>query len=160
MTALKWVSLLVACALPAVSLAAYNADEGFLDDMEARSDQGVAEIRMHFTAPVRYIKHFPAEQGEIIKLYLQVLTLEGIEGRGPYVYKRTPSLPQIPPYTVKYSTARTCLAESAERNGLCLDITFIEPVRFRIRPGEDGRTIYLYLLPDTIPPQSESATKK
>ena len=50
-----------------------------LDDIEVRSDQGVVEIRLQFTAPVRYIKHFPAERGELIKLYLQVLSLDGTE---------------------------------------------------------------------------------
>jgi hypothetical protein len=138
--------LLAACSLPAASAVAYLADEGFLDDIDARSDQGVTEVRLHFTAPVRYIKHFPAERGDLIKLYLQVLTLEGTKEGGPYVYKHTPSIPQIPPFTVMYSTVRTCLTE---RNPLCIDIAFNKPVRFNIRQGEDGRSILLYVLPDT-----------
>jgi len=137
--------------LPAASAVAYRADTGFLDDIESRSDQGVAEVRLKFSAPVRYIKHFPADRGELIKLYLQVLTLEGVEEHGPYVYQRTPSVPLVPPFTVMYSTARSCLAE---RNPLCLDITFNKPVRFRIRQGEDGRSILLYVLPDTEPRQT------
>ena len=149
--------LLAACLLPAAPAAAYLADGGFLDDVEARSDQGVAEIRLHFTAPVRYIRHFPAERGEIIKLYLQVLTLEGVEERGPYVYKRTPSLATIPPFTVMYSTVRSCLAE---RNPLCLDIVFNQPYRFRIRQGEDGRSILLYVLPDTDPRQPATTPRR
>ena len=127
------------------------ADPVYLDDIETRSDQGMAEVRLKFSAPVRYIKHFPADRGEIIKLYLQVLTLEGVEERGPFVYQRTPSVPLIPPFTVMYSTVRSCLAE---RNPLCLDITFNKPVRFRIRQGEDGRSILLYVLPDTEPRQT------
>ncbi len=149
--------LLAACVLPAAPAAAYLADAGFLDDIEARSDQGVAEVRLHFTAPVRYIRHFPAERGELIKLYLQVLSLEGVEERGPYVYKHTPSIALIPPFTVMYSTVRSCLAE---RNPLCLDITFNRPVRFRIRQGEDGRTILLYVLPDTDPRQTTPSPRR
>jgi hypothetical protein len=149
--------LLAACVLSTAPAAAYLADTGFLDDIETRSDQGVAEIRLHFTAPVRYIKHFPAERGEIIKLYLQVLALEGVEEHGPYVYQRTPSVPLIPPFTVVYSTTRTCLAE---RNPLCLDITFNKPVRFRVRQGEDGRSILLYVLPDTDPRQTAPVPRR
>jgi len=131
------------------------ANAQLLDDIEVRSDQGVSEIRLHFTAPVRYIKHFPAERGELIKLYLQVLSLDGTEEMPLQEYKRTPSIPLVPPYTVMYSTARTCLAV---RDPLCLDIQFSKPVRFRVRQGEDGRSILLHVLPETDPRPAPSNT--
>lgn len=121
------------------------ANAQLLDDIEVRSDQGVSEIRLHFTAPVRYIKHFPAERGELIKLYLQVLSLDGTEERDLQEYKRTPSIPLVPPFTVMYSTVRTCLSV---RDPLCLDIQFSKPVRFSVHQGEDGRSILLHVLPD------------
>jgi hypothetical protein len=121
-----------------------------LDDIDVRTDQGVAEIRLRFTAPVRYIKHFPAERGELIKLYLQVLSLEVREERDTQEYKRTPSIPLVPPFTVVYSTARSCFAV---RDPLCLDIQFNKPVRFNIRQGADGRSILLFVLPDIDPRQ-------
>ncbi len=117
-----------------------------LDDIEVRSDQGVVEIRLQFTAPVRYIKHFPAERGELIKLYLQVLSLDGTEEMPLQEYKRTPSIPLVPPFTVMYSTVRSCLSV---RDPLCLDIQFSKPVRFNIRQGADGRSILLHVLADT-----------
>ena len=132
--------------LAACILFATLADAQLLDDIEVRSDQGVAEIRLHFSAPVRYIKHFPAERGELIKLYLQVLSLDGTEERDFQEYKRTPSIPHVPPFTVMYSTVRTCLAV---HDPLCLDIQFSKPVRFHIRQGEDGRSVLLHVLADT-----------
>jgi hypothetical protein len=137
-----------ALGLASCALFATIANAQLLDDIEVRSDQGVSEIRLHFTAPVRYIKHFPAERGELIKLYLQVLSLDGTEEMPLQEYKRTPSIPLVPPYTVMYSTARTCLAV---RDPLCLDIQFSKPVRFRIRQGEDGRSILLHVLAETDP---------
>jgi len=137
-----------ALGLATCALFATIANAQLLDDIEVRSDQGVSEIRLHFTAPVRYIKHFPAERGELIKLYLQVLSLDGTEEMPLQEYKRTPSIPLVPPYTVMYSTARTCLAV---RDPLCLDIQFSKPVRFRIRQGEDGRSILLHVLAETDP---------
>lgn len=131
------------------------ADAQLLDDIEVRSDQGVSEIRLHFTAPVRYIKHFPTERGELIKLYLQVLSLDGTEEMPLQEYKRAPSIPLVPPYTVMYSTARTCLAV---RDPLCLDIQFSKPVRFRIRQGEDGRSILLHVLAETDTRPAPSTT--
>lgn len=126
------------------------ASAQLLEDIEAKTDQGVAEIRLHFSAPVRYIKHFPAERGELIKLYLQVLSLEVREERDVQDYKRTPSIPLVPPFTVVYSTARSCFAV---RDPLCLDIQFNKPVRFKVRQGDDGRSILLFVLPDIDPRQ-------
>jgi len=130
------------------------AEAQLLDDIEVRSDQGVAEIRLQFTVPIRYIKHFPAERGELIKLYLQVLSLDGMEERDMQEYKRTPSIPLVPPFTVMYSTVRSCLSV---RDPLCLDIQFSKPVRFNIRQGADGRSILLHVLADTDSRHSPSS---
>jgi len=126
------------------------ASAQLLDDVEVRSDQGVAEIRLEFTAPVRYVNHFPAERGELVKLYLQVLTLEGTEEANMQEYKRIPSTPLVPPFTIAYSTVRSCFAV---RDPLCLDIQFKKPVRFKIRQGNNGRSILLFVLPDIDPRQ-------
>jgi hypothetical protein len=128
------------------ALLAAGSHAQLLDDVEVRSNQGIVEIRLQFTVPVRYIKHFPAERGELIKLYLQVLSLDGTEERDMQEYKRTPSIPLVPPFTVMYSTVRTCLSV---RDPLCLDIQFSKPVRFSIHQGEDGRSILLHVLPDS-----------
>jgi len=122
------------------------ASAQLLDDIEVRSDQGVAEIRLQFTVPVRYIRHFPAERGELVKLYLQVLSLEAMEEVELQEFKRTPSIALVPPFTVVYSTVRNC---HAVRDPLCLDIQFNKPVRFSIHQGEDGRSILLHVLPDS-----------
>jgi hypothetical protein len=119
-----------------------------IDDIEAHTVQGVAEIRLQFTVPVRYIKHFPADRGELIKLYLQTVGLENSEEVYPREYARTPAISMAPPFHVIYTTARTCFAV---QDPLCLDIQFSKPVRFRIRPGNDGRSILLTVLPDSDP---------
>lgn len=134
-------TLLAACVLPCAPAGAQ-----LLDDIEVRSDQGLTEIRLQFSAPVRYIRHFPAERGELIKLYLQVLSLDGVEERAMQEYKRLPSLALVPPFTVMYSTVRNC---HTVRDPLCLDIQFNKPVRFSVHQGEDGRSILLHVLPDS-----------
>lgn len=141
----RWPSALVfllGCALPLASRAQ------LIDDIEARTVQGVAEIRLQFTVPVRYIKHFPVDRGEMIKLYLQTVGLEDREEIYPREYVRTPPIPLGSPFHVIYTTARTCFAI---QDPLCLDIQFSQPVRFRIRPGNDGRSILLTVLPDNEP---------
>lgn len=135
--------LLAACAVSGTPASAQ-----LLEDVSVRSEQGVAEIRMRFSAPVRYIKHFPAGHGELIKLYLQVLTLGSAPEENPQEYKRIPTMALVPSFKVTYSTVRSC---HAVQDPLCLDIQFDKPVRFRISQGEDGRSILLYVLPNTNP---------
>ncbi len=130
------------------------ADAQLLDDIETRTDQGAAEIRLHFSVPVRYVKHFPDAQGEQVKLYLQALTLDGVEEHELREYKGAPAITTVPPFTVLYTTARSCFAVPGP---VCLDIQFSHPVRYRIRPGEDGRSIVLIVLPDAIPGQGVPA---
>jgi len=120
-----------------------------LEDIELSTDQGVAEIRLHFAVPVQYIKHFPAEHGQLIKLYLQGLSLESIDEYELQEYKHTPYSPKLPPFTVFYTSVRNCFAVS---NPLCLDIQFRKPVHFRIQQGADSRSILLYVLPDAESP--------
>jgi hypothetical protein len=60
---------------------------------------------------------------------------------------------------VAYSTVRNCFAV---RDPLCLDIQFNRPVRYRLGPGDDGRSILLTLLPDhdAEPPKSAPADRR
>lgn len=126
-----------------------------IDDIEASTDQGVTEIRLHFEMPVRYVKHFPPERGELVKLYLQAMSMDGLEEIDRTTYKRVPAAPLVPPFKVLYTTVRSCFAV---RDPICLDIQFNQPVRYTIRQGDDGRSILLHLLPD-VSPQPAPATK-
>ena len=135
--------LLVALGLNAVPAAAQ-----LIDDIEAHTDQGVTEIRLQFSVPVRYVKHFPQERGQLVKLYLQALVLGGIEEIELEAYKRTQAAPLAPPFKVLYTTVRNCYAVP---DPVCLDIQFSQPARYTIRAGEDGRSILLHILPDTAP---------
>ena len=122
-----------------------------LEDMETRTEHGVGEIRLVFSVPVRYLKHFPADHGELLKIYFETFGADepgNIDLRG---YKRSPAMPLVPAYTVTYTTARSCYAARAP---LCLDIQFSQPVTYRLKPGEDGRSLLLHILPEVDKPKS------
>jgi hypothetical protein len=143
----RTLRLLGATALTAMTLAPTAAAQ-LIDDIEAHTEQGVTEVRLQFNMPVRYVKHFPQERGELVKLYLQALTLDGLEEIDRTAYKRTPAAPHLPPFKVLYTTVRNCFAVL---DPVCLDIQFSQPVHFTIRQGDDGRSILLHILPDTRP---------
>ena len=130
---------------------ATGAHADVLEDMETRTEQGVGEIRLVFSVPVRYLKHFPAERGELLKVYLQTVGLDVPTGEELRGYKHSPAMPLVPSYSVTYTTARNCYAA---REPLCLDIQFSQPVRYRLRPGEDGRSLLIHILPESDKPKS------
>lgn len=123
-----------------------TAGAQLIDDIEARTDAGVTEIRLEFSLPVRYVKHFPQDRGELVKLYLQALTVDGLDEIERTTYKRVSAAPLVPPFKVLYTTVRSCFAV---RDPVCLDIQFNQPVRYTIHQGDNGRSILLHILPDT-----------
>ena len=139
--AANWLVCLCLTGLFAV----FRAQADLLEDIETRTEQGVGEIRLIFSVPISYLKHFPAEHGELLKVYLQTRGLDEPSGDELRGYKRSPAMPLVPSYTVTYTTARSCYAA---REPLCLDIQFSQPVTYRLKPGEDGHSLLLHILPD------------
>jgi hypothetical protein len=140
-----WRSLLPAIALGFTA----TASAQLLDSIDTRIDQGVTEIRLQFSVPVQYLKHFPVDQGELVKLYLQSAGLEDTEPLRLTEFKRVRTTSDTLPFRVLYTTARNCFAVA---NPICLDIQFSHPVHFRIRPGTDGRSILFVVLPEAENP--------
>jgi hypothetical protein len=143
--------------LVVLALTTANTGAQLIDDIEASGKQGVAEFRMQFSMPVRYLRHFPEERGELLKVYLQAFPRDGVESADLQTYKRVPSVPGIPPFTLLYTTVRSCYAVP---DPVCLDIQFSRPVNFRLRPGEDGRSLVLVVLPDAGTTPAPDKTKK
>ena len=141
----RWLGLLLTFALAFTA----TARAQLLDDIDTRVDQGITEIRLQFSLPVQYLRHFPVDQGELVKLYLQSAALEGEEPLHLTEFKRARTTSTTLPFRVLYTTVRNCYAVA---NPICLDIQFNHPVHFRIRPGTDGRSILLLVLPDTESP--------
>jgi len=140
----RWWPRLAFCAASLLTLHVVHAD--VLEDMETRTDQGVGEIRLVFSVPVRYLNHFPAERGELLKVYLQTVGMEVPTSEAVRGHKRSPAMPLVPAFAVTYTTAQNCYST---REPLCLDIQFSRPVHYRLRPGEDGHSLLIHILPES-----------
>jgi len=141
----------VLCALLLSLFIGRLAHASLIESLETRLEDGVGEIHIVFSVPVRYLKHFPAERGELLKIYLQALgsdVASEVTQRGA---KSSPAMALVPSHTVTYTTAQTCFAT---RDPLCLDVQFNHPVQFRIRPGEDGHSLSILILPQDSAPAS------
>jgi hypothetical protein len=135
--------LLCACLASGLTLP-LTLQADLLEEVDSRLDQGLGEIRLVFAVPVRYLNHFPAERGELLKVYLQALGDDEPGDGVRHGAKRSPGLAWVPAHTVTYTTARSCYAA---RQPLCLDIQFSQSVQYRIRPGEDGHSLVIHILP-------------
>lgn len=144
----RWGRLLVIGLMTAAGSA--GADD-LLDDIQIRTEQGVTEYELDFTIPITYVRHFPPEQSQLLKLYLWGAGMEDSEPVDLAEYKPRHVGPSLP-FTVRYTTVRQCFGardEAPGRQPICLDIQFSQTVHYRIRPGTDGRSILLTVIPAT-----------
>lgn len=147
----KWWNPLLVVALLA---AASSAGADLLDSIQVRSQEGVTEYQIDFSIPVTYVRHFPPEEGQRVQLYLWSARMAGIEPIETTVYKPRRDPERDLPFSVEYTTARRCFGTGDEilgREPICLDIQFKQPMHYRIRPGTDGRSIVLTVLPSIKP---------
>jgi hypothetical protein len=124
-----------------------------LDEIEVRDGGALAEIRIGFTLPMRYQTHFPAEQGEMVRVSFQAIALDDPEIIRRNESRKSPPNKIIPAFTVSYNYQNSCYAV---RDPVCLVIQFDRPVSYKIRQSEDDRSFYLYVPiirpnPDTAP---------
>jgi hypothetical protein len=120
------------------------ASARLMDDIDIGVAADVIRVRIQFTVPVRYLRHFPPSQGEILNVYLQSLPGEGLrETLGhPQVdeKKRSPRNALLPCFTVTFVPPR-----DPGRDPLQLVIQFQGKETYKVRLGEDSRSLYLDL---------------
>ena len=136
-----WFSLAAVMAT-ALLTATSNAHAQILDDIEVRDGGALAEIRIGFALTMRYQTHFPAEHGEMVRVSFQAIALDDPDILRRNESRKSPPNNLIPAFTVTYNYQSSCFAG---RDPVCLVIQFDKPVTYKIRPGEDNRSLYLYV---------------
>lgn len=130
-----------------------------IDRIGVESHDDTATVRLRLTGPVHYVRHFPEEQGELVNVYLEAFSPEEF-GELTMIEeaKQSPRDPRIPPFQVRVTVGRAC---STAAYPVCVMFRFERPVRYRIRLGDDRRSILLELplappaAPMTAPPQDK-----
>lgn len=115
-----------------------------IDDVATEGRDTSPTIRLRLTGPVRYLRHFPAEQGEIVVVMLEALAPEAF-GPVPPVeeVRRSRAAGRVPAFTARVSRDPACAAAARP---LCIILAFETPVRYRIRLGRDRRSVLVELL--------------
>ena len=127
----------------AASLHAPPARAAVIDDIAIERHESGTRVRLRLTGPVHYIRDYASADGEIVNVYLQALAPENFAG-GPVFdeVKHSPRNALVPRFAVRVSLDPRC---DPAPNAVCVVIRFERAVRYRIRLGEDRRSLLLDL---------------
>ena len=141
---MKNFAFLIASLFLAVTVAVAPARAEVIDDIAIESRGETPKIKLRLTGPVRYLRHFPAEQGEIVVVMLEALAPEAFGPVAPAEeVRRSRGAGRVPAFTARVSRDPACAAAARP---LCIILAFEAPVRYRIRLGRDRRSVLLELL--------------
>lgn len=142
---------LLAALLAGALLGAPGAFAEVVDDIAIDQRDTATQIRLRLTVPVRYVRHAPAERGQLVVVVLEALAAERVGPIPPVEeVKRARGTGRVPPFTARVTMDPTC--NPATARPLCLVLRFEQPVRYRIGLGPDRRSIVVDVLPQERAP--------
>jgi len=121
---------------------AARAQDVILDDVETATETEWAQIRINFTLPVNYVRHFPQEHGQLLQIFF---TVAGIDSQNVSLreeIRNVSATPVMPATTITYEPP---LSLNLQRDPSLISVRFDRPVNYDVRPGEDHRSIVIYL---------------
>lgn len=119
-----------------------NAQEVLLDDVETAVETEWAEIRIRFTMPVNYVSHFPREHGQLLKIFVNVTGPDSQDISLRQETRHVSATPVLPATTITFDPP---LSLNLQRDPWSLTVRFNREVNYSVRPGEDNRSIVIYL---------------
>jgi hypothetical protein len=118
------------------------AQEVLLDDVETTVEAEWAEIRVHFTMPVNYERHFPREHGQLLKIFFTITGLGAQDISLRTETRHVSATPVLPATTITFEPP---LSLNLQRDPWSLLVRFNRDVNYSVRPGDDNRSIVIYL---------------
>jgi hypothetical protein len=119
-----------------------HAQEVLLDDVETSVDSEWAVIHVHFTMPVNYERHFPLEHGQLLKIFFTITGLDMQDISLRTETRHVSATPVLPATTITFEPP---LSRNLQRDPWSLSVRFNRDVNYNVRPGDDNRSIVIYL---------------
>lgn len=129
-------AMALCCALGA------RAQSPLLDEVYTRIKDSELQVRIRFVVPVRYLRHFPAERGDLLKIFFRVVTIDGADLSLPEEARRVKAMSSVPGFTVTYIHPPS---PDIRHETLSVLVQFDRPVSYRVGEGKDKRSLYLYI---------------
>jgi len=129
-----------------------RAQDPLLDDVETAVEPDWAEIRISFVLPVNYVRHFPKEHGQLLQIFFTVAGLDTQNISLLEDVRHISATPVLPDTTITYDPP---VSLNLLRDPSSLSIRFDRDVNYEVRPGDDHRSIVIYL--PVVPAQNTPA---
>lgn len=125
-----------------------NAFARVIDRIDVNPGADSADIVVRFGQRVLYLRHVPSEGGKVLRVFLRLTDSSTPEQEMLQESLSVPDTPRVPKATLVFPELRNAML-----------IEFAQPTRFRVRPGEDGRSIVITvpLLPAEKQPEATPA---
>ena len=110
-----------------------------LDELDVQEGEDVTTIRITLTSPARYIRHFPYESGE--ELRIKIMLFDVSSDNREALFKRE----TLVPFDAEDQPLNEVVYEGDIEGGPYLTLFFSRPVDFEVQQGTDSRSIVVYI---------------
>lgn len=132
----------ISLLLLAQAVDSVRAQDPLIDDVETAVEPDWAKIRVRFILPVNYMRHFPKEHGQLLQIFFTVGGLSTQDISPLEERRHVSATPVFPDTTIIYDPPVTL---NLQRDPSSLTVQFDRDVNYDVRPGDDHRSIVIYL---------------
>jgi len=116
-----------------------------IDRVEILRSGDEAEIVVHLTSQVQYVRHTPAVRGDTVLIFFWLNSKDSTISGPTQEIKKIPDTDLVSGFTVAYPVL-----------GSALGLRFKDTTNFRVRQGEDGRSFSIYTPITVVPPEAQA----
>lgn len=137
-------TLLIFGAALSIAVTAWfaRAQNPALDDIDVRIEEGIAEVHIRMTFPVRYLRHFPANHGQQLEIAFQIAALNPYEVSLNEEVRKVSATAAVPGFTVTYLPPRL---DNVTTDPATLLVRFDRAVNFQVSGSDDKEGINVYI---------------
>lgn len=137
-----WIIIYVALLVLSASVLMARAPILTLNDVTIAEQDGCALIQVKFNFPLRYVKHFPYESGDDLRIQFDPIPIAVPPGEGSALFTRE----SVRPPRNDIASLIDVIYEGNVEGGPFLTLYFSRPVVFRVKQGADFRSLNIVIL--------------
>ena len=133
------ILLALAVVLIAQLVSSEPVRKKILDQLDVREGEEVTTVHISLTSPVRYIRHFPYESGEELRIKINLFDVSR-DNRQAFFSRET-----LVPFSTEDLPLDELVYEGDIESGPYLTLFFSRRVDFWVQQGTDSRSIVVYI---------------
>ncbi len=138
-------------SLNATEIFAQPVKNTILDFLEIKKTKDQVLIQIGFTFPIRYIRHYPQNKGDQLRIQIKPIIINPNESKDLFIRE------SIPPQSAKWGDLADVVYEGSDIEGRYLALYFKKTMIFEVTQGNDYRSINVHIIPSqSLPGSSQS----